>query len=116
MLQAGMLWMMLGADAPLSYSSLLGEVFYLNHPAGMTLEEAKQSCQDAGAEIARVGHLYSAWKFLGLDRCDAGWLADGSVRYPIAKPRANCGPAEPGVRSFGFPSKGRFGVFCYKER
>ncbi|KFV69975.1 Hyaluronan and proteoglycan link protein 3, partial [Dryobates pubescens] len=109
----GMLRMMLGTDAPLSP---LGEVFYLGRPAGMTLEEAKQSCQDAGAEIARVGHLYSAWKFLGLDRCDAGWLADGSVRYPITKPRANCGPAEPGVRSFGFPSKGRFGVFCYKER
>lgn len=82
----------------------------------MTLEEAKQSCQDTGAEIARVGHLYSAWKFQGLDRCDAGWLADGSVRYPIAKPRANCGPTEPGVRTFGFPSKGRFGVYCYKKR
>ncbi|XP_074901182.1 hyaluronan and proteoglycan link protein 3 [Buteo buteo] len=103
-------------DAFCFSSALKGEVFYLDHLAGMTLEEAKQSCQDAGAEIARVGQLYSAWKFLGLDRCDAGWLADGSVRYPIAKPRANCGPAEPGVRSFGFPSKGRFGVFCYKER
>ncbi|XP_042680420.1 hyaluronan and proteoglycan link protein 3 [Centrocercus urophasianus] len=97
-------------------STLRGEVFYLEHPTRMTLEEAKQACLDAGAEIAKVGHLYSAWKFHGLDRCDAGWLADGSVRYPIAKPRANCGPAEPGVRSFGFPSKGRFGVFCYKER
>ncbi|NXX16492.1 HPLN3 protein, partial [Podargus strigoides] len=103
-------------DAFCFSSTLKGEVFYLDHLAGMTLEEAKQSCQDVGAEIARVGHLYSAWKFLGLDRCDAGWLADGSVRYPITKPRANCGPAEPGVRSFGFPSKGRFGVFCYKER
>ncbi|XP_059680010.1 hyaluronan and proteoglycan link protein 3 [Gavia stellata] len=103
-------------DAFCFSSTLRGEVFYLDHPAGMTLEEAKQSCQDAGAEIAQVGQLYSAWKFLGLDRCDAGWLADGSVRYPIAKPRANCGPMEPGVRSFGFPSKGRFGVFCYKER
>ncbi|XP_068814726.1 hyaluronan and proteoglycan link protein 3 isoform X2 [Struthio camelus] len=97
-------------------SALRGEVYYLDHPAGMTLEEAKQACQDAGAEIARVGQLYAAWKFLGLDRCDAGWLADGSIRYPISKPRANCGPAEPGVRSFGFPSTGQFGVFCYKER
>ncbi|GAB0194192.1 hyaluronan and proteoglycan link protein 3 [Grus americana] len=103
-------------DAFCFSSALKGEVFYLDRPAGMTLEEAKQSCQDVGAEITRVGQLYSAWKFLGLDRCDAGWLADGSIRYPIVKPRANCGPAEPGVRSFGFPSKGRFGVFCYKER
>ncbi|NWI89691.1 HPLN3 protein, partial [Pitta sordida] len=103
-------------DAYCFSSMLRGEVFYLDRLTGMTLEEAKQSCQEAGAEIARVGHLYSAWKFLGLDRCSAGWLADGSVRYPIVKPRPNCGPAEPGVRTFGFPSKGRFGVFCYKER
>ncbi|KAM6125237.1 hyaluronan and proteoglycan link protein 3 [Phoenicopterus ruber ruber] len=103
-------------DAFCFSSTLKGDVFYLDRPDGMTLEEAKQSCQDVGAEIAQVGQLYSAWKFLGLDRCDAGWLADGSVRYPIVKPRPNCGPAEPGVRSFGFPSKGRFGVFCYKER
>lgn len=109
----GMLGMVLPSHALLS---LLGEVFYLDRPARMTLEEAKQSCQDAGAEIARVGQLYSAWKFAGLDRCNAGWLADGSVRYPIVTPRANCGPAEPGVRSFGFPRKGRFGVFCYRER
>ncbi|XP_064578119.1 hyaluronan and proteoglycan link protein 3 [Zonotrichia leucophrys gambelii] len=103
-------------DAFCFSSALKGEVFYLDRPAGMTLEEAKQSCQDAGAEIARVGQLYSAWKLAGLDRCNAGWLADGSVRYPIVTPRANCGPAEPGVRSFGFPRKGRFGVFCYRER
>ncbi|XP_059714524.1 hyaluronan and proteoglycan link protein 3 [Haemorhous mexicanus] len=103
-------------DAFCFSSALKGEVFYMDRPAGMTLEEAKQSCQDAGAEIARVGQLYSAWKFVGLDRCNAGWLADGSVRYPIVTPRANCGPAEPGVRSFGFPRKGRFGVFCYRER
>ncbi|NWJ07800.1 HPLN3 protein, partial [Crypturellus undulatus] len=97
-------------------SALRGEIFYLERPAGMTLAEGRQACRDAGAEVARVGQLYSAWKFLGLDRCDAGWLADGSVRYPIAKPRANCGPGEPGVRSFGFPTAGRFGVYCYKER
>ncbi|KAF2986840.1 hypothetical protein EK904_008655 [Melospiza melodia maxima] len=103
-------------DAFCFSSALKGEVFYLDRPAGMTLEEAKQSCQDAAAEIARVGQLYSAWKLAGLDRCNAGWLADGSVRYPIVTPRANCGPAEPGVRSFGFPRKGRFGVFCYRER
>ncbi|KFP57047.1 Hyaluronan and proteoglycan link protein 3, partial [Cathartes aura] len=51
-LQMGMLRMMLSTDAPFS---LLGEVFYLDRPAGMTLEEAKHSCQDVGGEIARVG-------------------------------------------------------------
>ncbi|XP_075753178.1 hyaluronan and proteoglycan link protein 3 isoform X2 [Pelodiscus sinensis] len=91
-----------------------GKVYYLVHPEKLTLEEAKQACQDDGAEIAKVGQLYAAWKFFSLDRCDAGWLADGSIRYPIAFPRPNCGPPEPGVRSFGFPDKGKFGVYCYK--
>ncbi|XP_030911791.1 hyaluronan and proteoglycan link protein 3 [Geospiza fortis] len=65
---------------------------------------------------APLSLLGDAWNFAGLDRCNAGWLPDGSVRYPIVTPRANCGPAEPGVRSFGFPRKGSFGVFCYRER
>ncbi|TFK13063.1 integrator complex subunit 2 [Platysternon megacephalum] len=95
-------------------SALKGKVYYLAHPEKLTLEEAKQACQDDGAEIAKVGQLYAAWKFFSLDRCDAGWLADGSIRYPIAFPRPNCGPPEPGVRSFGFPDKGKFGVYCYK--
>lgn len=57
----------------------------------------------------------NAWRLTGLDRCDAGWLADGSVRYPVTKPRLNCGPPEPGVRSFGFPPRHqKFGVYCYR--
>ncbi|XP_058012004.1 hyaluronan and proteoglycan link protein 3 isoform X1 [Ahaetulla prasina] len=95
-------------------SALKGTVYYLDHTKKFTLEEAKQACQDDKAEIAKVGQLYSAWKFLGLDCCNSGWLADGSVRYPITSPRPNCGPPEPGVRSFGFPQTGKFGVFCYK--
>ncbi|KAM3828320.1 hyaluronan and proteoglycan link protein 3 isoform 1-T2 [Vipera latastei] len=95
-------------------SALKGTVYYLEHKKKFTLEEAKQACQDDQAEIAKVGQLYSAWKFLDLDRCDSGWLADGSVRYPITSPRPNCGPPEPGVRSFGFPQTGKFGVYCYK--
>nr|XP_020637338.1 hyaluronan and proteoglycan link protein 3 [Pogona vitticeps] len=95
-------------------SALKGTVYYLAHHQRFTLEEAKQACQDDQAEIAKVGQLYSAWKFMGLDQCDAGWLADGSVRYPIAFPRPNCGPLEPGVRSFGYPKSGKFGVYCYR--
>ncbi|XP_042327048.1 hyaluronan and proteoglycan link protein 3 [Sceloporus undulatus] len=102
-------------DAFCFSSALKGIVYYLAHPRKLTLEEAKQACQDDKAEIAKVGQLYSAWKFLGLDQCDAGWLADGSVRYPITSPRPNCGPPEPGVRSFGYPKVGKFGVFCYKR-
>lgn len=82
----------------------------------MNLTEAWKTCQESGADIAKVGQLYAAWKFMGLDHCEAGWLADGSVRYPITAPRPNCGPSEPGVRSFGFPPPQlKYGVYCYKS-
>ncbi|XP_057399178.1 hyaluronan and proteoglycan link protein 3 isoform X1 [Balaenoptera acutorostrata] len=84
-------------------AALRGEVYYLEHPEKLTLAEAKEACQEDDAQIAKVGQLFAAWKFHGLDRCDAGWLADGSARYPVAHARHNCGSLEPGVRSFGFP-------------
>uniref|UniRef100_A0A8C9ZSN9 Hyaluronan and proteoglycan link protein 3 n=1 Tax=Sander lucioperca TaxID=283035 RepID=A0A8C9ZSN9_SANLU len=96
-------------------SSLRGKVYYLKPSHKMNLTEAQQACQEDGAEVAKVGQLYAAWKLTGLDSCDAGWLADGSVRYPITRPRRNCGPSEPGVRSFGFPPpQHKHGVYCYK--
>ncbi|XP_030045559.1 hyaluronan and proteoglycan link protein 3 [Microcaecilia unicolor] len=103
-------------DAFCFSSSLKGKVYYLNHPEKLNFEEAKAACQEDESTIAKVGQLFAAWRFLDLDRCDAGWLADASVRYPIAFPRLNCGPPEPGVRSFGFPDKTQstYGVFCYK--
>lgn len=98
-------------------SNLTGEVFYLQPSLKMTLSEAREACASVGAEIAKVGQLFSAWRFRGLDHCDAGWVADGSVRYAITKPRKNCGPAEPGVRSFGFPPpQHKYGVYCYKTQ
>ncbi|EGW13738.1 hyaluronan and proteoglycan link protein 3 [Cricetulus griseus] len=96
---------------------LRGWVYYLEHPRKLTLLEAREACQEDGAQISTVGQLFAAWKFRGLDRCDAGWLADGSARYPIVHPRPNCGPPEPGVRTFGFPDPhSRYGVYCYRQR
>lgn len=92
-----------------------GSVSFLNYPMKLNFTEAVQACVSHGSQIAKVGQIYVAWKLMGLDRCDAGWLADGSVRYPIRKPRSNCGPPDPGVRSFGFPPMYlRFGVYCYR--
>ncbi|XP_061565455.1 hyaluronan and proteoglycan link protein 3-like [Cololabis saira] len=103
-------------DAFCFTSSLRGKVYYLQAPHKMNLTDAQKACQQDGAEIAKVGQLYAAWKLGGLDRCDAGWLADGSLRYPITRPRQNCGPAEPGVRSLGFPlPKHMHGVYCYES-
>ncbi|CAL8263238.1 unnamed protein product [Merluccius merluccius] len=98
------------------FSALLkGTVYYLKHPSNLTFTEALRACGSDGGRIATVGQIYAAWRLTGLDRCDAGWLADGSVRYPITKPRPNCGPEETGVRSFGFPPHDqKFGVYCYR--
>ncbi|RXN19624.1 hyaluronan and proteoglycan link 3-like protein [Labeo rohita] len=104
-------------DAFCFTSSIRGEVYFLQHPVKLNFTEAAEACQNDGGRIAKVGQLYAAWKFVGLDQCDAGWLADGSVRYPIIQPRANCGTSEAGVRSFGFPPKHlKHGVYCYKVR
>ncbi|XP_045897421.1 hyaluronan and proteoglycan link protein 1-like, partial [Micropterus dolomieu] len=97
-------------------SALEGQFYWLVQPDRLTFDEAVQACIDDGAEIAKVGHMYAAWKLEGYDRCDAGWLADGSVRYPISRPRKNCSPTEAAVRFLGFPDKGQksYGVYCYK--
>lgn len=97
------------------FASVSGSVYFLTYPRKLNFTEAVQACGAHASHMAKVGQIYAAWKLAGLDRCDAGWLADGSVRYPIARPRANCGPPEPGVRSFGFPPKHlKFGVYCYQ--
>ncbi|XP_026130190.1 hyaluronan and proteoglycan link protein 1-like [Carassius auratus] len=94
-----------------------GRFYYLIHPFKLKYDEAVRACQKDGAQIAKVGQMYAAWKLLGYDRCDAGWLADGSVRYPISKPRRRCSPTEAAVRFSGFPDKKHklYGVYCYKS-
>ena len=95
---------------------LSGRFYYLIHPSKLTYDEATQACQKDGAQIAKVGQMYAAWKLLGFDRCDAGWLADGSVRYPITRPRRRCSPTEAAVRFNGYPDKKHklYGVYCFK--
>lgn len=94
----------------------VGSVYFLEQPLRVNFTEAAEACLRDGGEMAKVGQLYAAWRFLGLDRCDAGWLADGSVRYPITSPRHNCGPLEPGVRTFGYPPHHqKHGVYCYRS-
>ncbi|CAM5174792.1 unnamed protein product [Eretmochelys imbricata] len=101
---------------------LHGELVLGTAPDKFTLEEAKAHCQDLGAEIATPGQLYAAWNE-GLDHCSSGWLADGSVRYPIVTPRERCGGSQPGVKTIfqfrnqtGFPNaQSRYDVYCFRE-
>ncbi|XP_066506923.1 versican b isoform X2 [Hoplias malabaricus] len=97
-----------------------GEVFY---PANtrLTLEMAFEECKKLGAVLASPGQLHAAWRE-GLDRCDFGWLSDGSARYPIAVPRMQCGKGLLGVRTmyrfinqteYPLPTE-ELGAFCFK--
>uniref|UniRef100_A0A3B4ZM95 Brevican core protein-like n=1 Tax=Stegastes partitus TaxID=144197 RepID=A0A3B4ZM95_9TELE len=91
-------------------------------PARFTFWEAKAYCLSHGAELATTAQLYAAWND-GLNHCSPGWLADGSVRYPIVTPRERCGGGEPGVRTVyrysnqtGFPeTTSRHDAYCFRK-
>lgn len=100
-----------------------GEVFHGSAPQSLTFWEAKSFCRSHGAEVATAAQLYAAWND-GLHLCSPGWLADGSVRYPIVTPRERCGGGEPGVRTVyrhsnqtGFPEPHtRHDVYCFRSK
>ncbi|XP_021263159.1 aggrecan core protein isoform X1 [Numida meleagris] len=100
---------------------LKGEVFFATQPEQFTFQEAQLYCASQNATLASVGQLHAAWK-QGLDRCYPGWLADGSLRYPIVSPRSACGGDAPGVRTIyqhynqtGFPDPlSRHHAFCFR--
>ncbi|XP_072535621.1 brevican core protein isoform X2 [Salminus brasiliensis] len=98
-----------------------GDVFHGSTPQRFTLAEAKAYCEQQGAELASTSQLYAAWND-GLNHCSPGWLADGSVRYPIVTPRERCGGSEPGVKTVyrygnqtGFPEPHtRHDAYCFR--
>ncbi|KAM5129462.1 brevican core protein [Mantella aurantiaca] len=100
---------------------LNGEVFLGSSPNKFTLSEARDYCKMLGAELANTGQLYAAWNE-GVDHCNPGWLADGSVRYPIITPREKCGGNSPGVKTVfqfrnqtGFPDPiAKYDVYCFR--
>ena len=84
----------------------------------LNFHDAEKACQDQDAVVASFDQLYDAWRG-GLDWCNAGWLSDGSVQYPITKPREPCGGKNtvPGVRNYGKrdKDKNRYDVFCFSS-
>ncbi|XP_028920512.1 hyaluronan and proteoglycan link protein 3 isoform X1 [Ornithorhynchus anatinus] len=82
----------------------------------LNFHEAQRACEGQDAAVASFEQLFRAWEE-GLDWCNAGWLLDGTVQYPITQPRQPCGGhgTAPGVRSYGqrHRSRHRYDVFCF---
>uniref|UniRef100_A0A665T0Z1 Versican core protein n=1 Tax=Echeneis naucrates TaxID=173247 RepID=A0A665T0Z1_ECHNA len=102
---------------------LEGEVYYAPVNTKMTFEEASEACKTTNGVLATPGQLHAAWRH-GLDRCDYGWLSDGSARHPVAVPRLQCGGGLLGVRTMyryknqtGFPEPTKkLGAYCFKGK
>uniref|UniRef100_UPI0009B3789F hyaluronan and proteoglycan link protein 1-like n=1 Tax=Monopterus albus TaxID=43700 RepID=UPI0009B3789F len=92
---------------PVPGQQIAGVVFPYSPHLGrynLNFEGAVRACAEQNAVVASYDQLFEAWKG-GLDWCNAGWLNDGTVQYPITKPRDACGGSKtgPGLRNHGRP-------------
>ena len=100
--------------------STIGVVFPYSPRLGrynLNFHDAEQACLSQDSTVATFDQLFQAWRG-GFDWCNAGWLNDGTVQYPVTKPREPCGGSgsDAGLRSYGQrdKSKSRYDVFCFK--
>ncbi|OCT66526.1 brevican core protein isoform X2 [Xenopus laevis] len=83
-----------------------------------TFSMAQEACNRIKATIATPEQLLAAYHS-GYEQCDAGWISDQTVRYPIQIPRDGCyGDMDgfPGVRNYGvLDPDDMYDVYCYAE-
>lgn len=99
-----------------------GVVFHYRDALGryaFSFHQAQGACEAIGAKIASPDQLLAAYHD-GYEQCDAGWLSDQSVRYPIQVPREGCYgdmDGQPGVRNYGtMDAEDLYDVYCYIDQ
>ncbi|KAI8477853.1 Hyaluronan and proteoglycan link protein 3 [Branchiostoma belcheri] len=88
-----------------------GKLFHLTSPKGRyrySLDEARQACAEKKAVLATYDQLHEAWQG-GLQRCDCGWLADGTAYYPMQErnPHGTPGVSAPSAQPMTDQVKGQ---------